>query len=175
MVNTAVRIEVQAPEPTELEVEGTITAASTTSITVHDSHGTDVILALTSSTVIRKGDQTITAADLKVGDHVHVQAVAQNMVNTATEVIVQGPAGGVLAEADGTVTAASGGQLTVHTEEHGDVIVKTDASTTVRKQGTTIAVSDIHVGDSVSCIGTTVGDHTILAKQIEVHGGSGHH
>ena len=38
------------------------------------------------------------------------------------------------------------------------------------------ASSAIHVGDGVSCLGTKVSDHTILAKQIEVHGdGSGHH
>ena len=164
-----------------LEVEGTITAASATSITVHDSHGADVTLALTGSTVIRKGDQMIAASGLAVGDHVHVMAVVQNSVDTAVLVIVQTPDdgsghGGTVATANGTVTATTGSQLTVHTEANGDVTVTTDSSTIVRKQGQEIAVADIHVGDGVSCLGTKVSDHTILAKQIEVHGdGSGHH
>src|SRR5258707_746081 len=74
------------PEP-EQQVEGTITAASATSITVHDSHGEDVVLTITGNTVIRKGDTTIAATGLKVGDQVHVKAAMVNMVNTALEVI----------------------------------------------------------------------------------------
>src|SRR5258708_7696587 len=181
MVNTAAEVIVQEPEDQPgqnvTEVEGTITAATATSITVHDSHGEDVVLTITGNTVIRKGDTTIAATDLKVGDQVHVKAVAANMVNTATEIIVQTPEGhGETETANGTVTAASGTQLTVHTEDDGDVTVNTDASTIIRKQGTKIAVSDIHVGDGVNCLGTVTGDHTILATQIEVRGGrSGHH
>jgi len=178
--DTALVIIVQQPVDL-LEVEGT--AASATSITVHDSHGADVMLTLTDSTVIRKGDQTIAATGLKVGDHVHVMAVVQNSVNTAVLVIVQGSddgsgsgSGGTVATANGTVTATAGSTLTVHTENAGDVTVNTDSSTIVRKQGTVIAVADIHVGDGVNCLGTKVSDHTILAKQIEVRGdGSGHH
>jgi len=169
------------PKP-ELQFEGSITKASLTSITVHDSHGADVIVLLTSNTVIRKGDLTIAATDLKVGDQVHVKAVAQNLVNTATEVIVQkhdnegDEHGGETATANGTVTGIVGLDLTVHTEAHGDMTVKTDASTMIRKQDATITVKDIHIGDGVNCLGTLVADHTILARQIEVRGdGSGHH
>src|SRR5229473_1276194 len=78
------------PNP-QLQFEGTITAASAMSITVHDSHGVDVVLALTSTTIIRHGDLTIASADLNVGDQVHVKAVVQNNVNTATEILVQRP------------------------------------------------------------------------------------
>ena len=181
--NTALEVVVQGADDHEgMEIEGTITKASATSITVHDSHGADVILMLTSNTIIRKGDLTIAAADLKVGDRVHVKAVAQNLVNTATEIIVQKPDhegeenGGDTATANGTVTGIVGLDLTVHTEAHGDITVKTDPSTIIRKQDATIAVKDIHVGDGVNCLGTLVADHTILARQIEVRGdGSGHH
>ena len=181
--NTALEVVVQGADDHEgMEIEGTITKASATSITVHDSHGADVLLMLTSNTIIRKGDLTIAAADLKVGDRVHVKAVAQNLVNTATEIIVQKPDhegeenGGDTATANGTVTGIVGLDLTVHTEAHGDITVKTDPSTIIRKQDATIAVKDIHVGDGVNCLGTLVADHTILARQIEVRGdGSGHH
>src|SRR5262245_9263076 len=57
------------------EIEGPITAISSTSITVNDATtGGPVTAAIRTSTVIRKGTQTLTAANLKVGDHVHVKA-----------------------------------------------------------------------------------------------------
>lgn len=169
-VNTAVQVVVQIVEDEHhpLEVEGTITAASTSSITVHDANGADVILMLTVDTIIRKGDAAITAADLKVGDRVEATAIAQGTVNTALTIHVEVPKA-ESASLSGTVSAISGSQLTVHTE-HGDVTVKTDSSTVIRKQGKTIAVSDIRTGDSVSCSGTVAADKTLLAKQIEVRG-----
>jgi hypothetical protein len=179
-VNTAVQVVVQVEDDQHsIEVEGTITVASATSITIHDAHGTDVILMLTASTVIRKGNLTIAAGDLKAGDHVEAEAIAQGIVNTAIVIHVDvsndGEHGGATASVAGTVTAVSGTQFTVRTEDHGEVIVKTDASTVVRKQGNTIAVSDIHTGNAVTCSGTVAADHSLLAKQIEVHDSSGHH
>ena len=76
--------------------------------------------------------------------------------------------------ANGTVTAVGSSDLTVRTEEKGSVTVKTDANTIIRKQGTTVHLSDIVVGDEVNSVGTRVDDHTLLAKQIEVRG-KGHH
>jgi hypothetical protein len=174
-VNTAVEVIVQIDdEQHPLEVEGTISAASTSSITVHDAHGADVILMLTADTIIRKGDTAITASDLKVGDHVEISAMAQGTVNTALVIHVDGN-GSEAAAVSGTVSDVSGAQLMVRSER-GDVIVKTDSSTVIRKQGRTIAISDIHTGDGVTCSGTLAADHSLLAKQIEVHGGSsGHH
>ncbi|MEA2162326.1 MAG: hypothetical protein QOK37_453 [Thermoanaerobaculia bacterium] len=168
-LNTAVQVVVQGGDDQHpLEVEGTITAASTSSITVHEANGADVILMLTVNTIIRKGDTAITAADLRVGDRVEAAAIAQGTVNTALTIHVE-VAKAESASLSGTVSAISGSQLTVHTE-HGDVTVKTDSSTIIRKQGKTIAVSDIRTGDGVSCSGTVAADSTLLAKQIEVHG-----
>src|SRR5438105_3885306 len=57
-----------------MQIEGVITAVSATEITVHDSHNADVTVKITADTVIRKGDQTMQASQLNVGDQVHVQA-----------------------------------------------------------------------------------------------------
>jgi archaellum component FlaF (FlaF/FlaG flagellin family) len=150
-VNTAQQIEVQTPdtqqEP-ELEIEGIITAASATSITVHDSHNADVVVALTSMTVIRKGETIIAAADLKIGERVHVKATSANNVNTAVEVIVQNEEQHPL-EITGTITAASSSSITVHDAHGADVILMLTASTIIRKGDATLAATDLKVGDHV--------------------------
>lgn len=75
------------------QFEGSLVSATPTLITVHSSHGSDVDITINSSTVIRQGDKTLTAADLKKGMHVHVQAtMSADKKLTATQVIVQGGA-----------------------------------------------------------------------------------
>jgi Domain of unknown function (DUF5666) len=76
------------------ELEGLITAVSGMSITVNNaSTGVDVTAAITSSTVIRKGNMQLAAKDLKAGDRVHVKTVANgDGTLTATEIMLQNPA-----------------------------------------------------------------------------------
>ena len=176
-VNTAVEILVQRPDDMqEIEIEGTITAASASSITVHDSHGDDVVVAITSSTIIRHGDQAIAAADLNVGDQVHVKAVVQNNVNTATEILVQRPEDMQEIEVNGTITAASSSSITVHDQHGSDVILMLTSSTIIRDEGQTIAATDLKVGEMVEARGVTQNMVT-TATQIEVQDDSsgGHH
>src|SRR5258708_17137653 len=135
-----------APPPLS-EVEGSITAASATSITVHDSHGHDVVLALTSTTIIRKGDQTITAADLKVGDQVHVAALSQNNTTTALLVIVQTASDE--REIEGTITAASATSITIHDFHGTDVVVALTATTIIRRGDQTLNAAHLTVGEQV--------------------------
>ena len=163
------------------QIEGTITAASATSITVHDSHGNDDVLQINDKTVIRKGHTAVKAADLVVGTRVHVMAAT----GVALLVLVQDERaepgddnggddhGGDTMTANGTVKSAGADSLVVTTVPKGDVTVKVDASTIIRKQGTVIKLADIKVGDGVNAMGTRVDDHTLLARQIEVRG-SGH-
>ena len=180
-VNTAQQIEVQTPdtqqEPTPvLEIEGIITAASATSITVHDSHNADVVVELTSTTVIRKGETTVAAADLKVGDRVHVKATSANNVNTAVEVIVQNEVHPL--EVVGTITAASSSSITVHDAHGADVILMLTADTIIRKGDATLASGDLKVGDHVEA--QAIADGTVNnAISIHVDGSGdnshGHH
>jgi hypothetical protein len=180
-VNTATLVLVQREVEDEhhpLEVSGTITAVSAASITVHDAQGNNVILMLTANTIIRKGDASVAATDLKTGDKVEVAAVAQGTVNTAIAIHVEAPEPAEDAKpglVSGPVTAVSGTALTVR-RDNGSVIVKTDASTVIKKKGSTVALSDVHVGDTVTAAGTFATDGSLLAKQIEVStDGSGHH
>jgi hypothetical protein len=74
------------------ELEGLITAVSDTSITVMNaSTNSPVTAAITSSTVIRKGNTRLTAKDLKVGDRVHVKTTGSGDSLTATEIMRQNP------------------------------------------------------------------------------------
>jgi len=180
-VNTALQIEVQTADDRKepaLEIEGTITAASATSITVHDSHKVDVVVELTSTTVIRKGDATIAAGDLKVGDRVHVKATAANNVNTAVEVIVQNEVDHHPLEVVGTITAASSSSITVHDSRGADVILMLTANTIIRKGDVTLAAGDLKVGDHVEAEAITEGT---VNNAISIHvdssadPGHGHH
>jgi hypothetical protein len=45
---------------------------------------------LTADTIIRKGDATLAAGDLKVGDHVEAEAIADGTVNNAISIHVDG-------------------------------------------------------------------------------------
>lgn len=167
-----------APSMPQTQIEGTITAASATSLTVHDSHGQDDVLQITDKSVIRKGSTLLKPADLAVGMRVHVAADA---AKTALLVIVQdeksepgddqgGDHGGATMTANGTVKSVGTDSLVVTTVPNGDVTVKVDASTIIKKQGAAIKLADIKVGDGVNTMGQRVDDHTELARQIEVRG-----
>ena len=167
-----------APSAPLLQIEGLITAISDTEITVHDSHNQDVTVKITTDTIIRKGDQALQTADLHVGDRVHVQVKVSGDEKTAVNIMLQNPDGedgSQTMTANGTVKATGASELTVSTVPRGDVVVKVDSSTIIRKQGDRIALSDIHVGDEVNTMGTRIDDHTLQATQIEVRGVSGGH
>jgi len=166
-----------APSVPQEQIEGTITAASATSFTVHDSHGHDDVLQITDKTVIRKGSKILTPADLTVGLRVHVAATDANNAKVAFLVLVQDEKaepgddnGGQTMTANGTVKSVGSDSLVVTTQPKGDVTVKVDANTIIRKQGVVIHLADIKVGDGVNTMGTRVDDHTLLARQIEVRG-----
>jgi hypothetical protein len=163
-----------SPSTPQTQIEGTITAASATSLTVHDSHGNDDVLQITDKTVIRKGGTTLKPADLAVGMRVHVAAAADK---TALLVIVQDEKsdpgddhGGTTMTANGTVKSVGTDSLVVTTVPKGDVTVNVDAKTIIRKQGVLIKLADIKAGDGVNTMGQRVDDHTELARQIEVRG-----
>jgi hypothetical protein len=169
-----------APSAPLLQIEGLITAISDTEITVHDSHDQDVTVKITTDTIIRKGNQALQPADLHVGDRVHVQAKVSGDEKTAVNIVLQNPdgeddSGSQTMTANGTVKATGASELTVSTVPKGDVVVKVDSSTIIKKQSDRIALSDIQVGDEVNTKGTRIDDHTLQATQIEVRGVSGRH
>lgn len=169
-----------APSGQTLQYEGLIRDVAEDHLIVFDSHQQEVTIALTATTKIRRGGTILTAADLKVDDRVHVKALLKDNVLTAVEVMLQNPSddgddGGEgqveqTMTANGPVKSLSGADLVVGSQPRGDVTVKTDASTIIKKQGVRIQVSDIKVGDEINSMGKKVDDHTLLARQIEVRG-----
>jgi Domain of unknown function (DUF5666) len=163
-----------APSVPQQQIEGLITAASATSVTIHDSHNNDVELQITDKTVIRKGDTTLTPADLVVGWRVHATATDANNAKNAILIIVQNENeddhGGETMTANGVVKSVGTDSLVVATVPKGDVTVNVDANTIIRKQGVILALADLKVGDEVNTMGQRVDDHTLLARQIEVRG-----
>jgi len=143
---------------------------------VHDSHGNDVVVQITDKTLIRKGGTALTAADLRTGMRVHVAAIdSANNTKTAVLVIVQdenddhGNAGQIMT-ANGTVKSVGSDSLVVTTVPKGDITVKVDGNTIIRKQGAIITLAGIKAGDGVNTMGQRIDDHTLLARQIEVRG-----
>jgi Domain of unknown function (DUF5666) len=164
-----------------MQVEGLITAVSATEITVHDSHNQDVTAKITTDTIIRKGDKTLQASDLKMGDQVHMDVNVSGTDKTAVRITLQNPddgdddKDGMTVTANGIVKTVGTSSLTVSTVPKGDIVVNVDDKTIIRKQGDKITLADIKVNDEVNCMGTRVDDKTMLARQIEVRGVSGRH
>ena len=133
------------------EVEGLITAISATSITVND-----VTAKIDAMTAIRKGNQTLSATDLKVGDRVHVKATINGDNSlTAFEIMLQqsgndDSGGGQTRELEGLITAVSSSSITVNNASTGGpVTAAITSSTVIRKGNRNLTTSDLHVGDRV--------------------------
>ena len=153
------------------ELEGLITKISATSITVNDaSTGGEVTAAITNSTVIRKGNQTLKATNLNVGDRVHVKAsVNADGSLTAFEIMLQqSGGGGQTQELEGLITAVSDTSITVNNASTGGPVTAIiTGDTVIRKGNTTIAAKDLKVGDQVHVKTVGSGD-TLTATEIIV-------
>jgi hypothetical protein len=161
------------------EYEGIIRSIDGDSFVLFTSHKEEVTINTDGSTVIRKGNEILTMAALKVDYRVHVKASMKDSGLMAVEVIVQNTGEdrgdgerGETMTANGPVLSVSGTELVVLSQPKGEVTVQTDASTIIRKQGVIITVADIKAGDEVNCMGQRIDDHTLLARQIEVRGNS---
>jgi hypothetical protein len=177
MVGSALNALVIKDEKEVLEIVGVIKSVSPTQLVITDAQQHDTTVELTDHTIIRHGDQMLTAADLVVGEQVEVKAVqAGTMINALIVKVEQNepPDGEEELGVSGTVSATGASSLTVTTQSRGDFTVNVDANTRIRKGGNLITFADIKVGDQVEAEGTRVDSHTILARQIEVQSG-GHH
>jgi hypothetical protein len=155
------------------EIEGLITEVSSMSITVNDAstHG-PVTAAITSSTVIRKGNQTLSTDNLKVGDRVHVKAsVNSDGTLTAFEIMLQESSsdtgGGQTRELEGLITKISMTSITVNNASTGGpVTAKITDSTVIRKGNTRLTAMDLKVGDRVHVKTTASADGSLTATEI---------
>ena len=181
----------KAKKPKVAQLEGLIRDIDGEMFIMYTSKKVEQMVLVTEETRIRKGNETLTIDDLKVGYRVHVKGLSNDGKTKAIEVIVQNtniddpddgddddggtttpPPAGQTMTANGLVLSVSGSDLVVRSQSKGDVTVKTDANTIIKRQGKRIQVSDIKPNDEVNSLGTRVDDHTLLARQIEVRGKS---
>jgi hypothetical protein len=188
-VHTGDRVEVEAQEQTDktltalvvkvqiesVHIRGVITASSATSITVKTSSG-DVVVGLTTSTLIRMQGQVVNATMLVIGSRVEVEALQQaDKSLVAVSINVESPRS--LAEAEGTVSSVGADNLTVHTRSGDDVKFTVNSDTIIRHEDQRLGLSDIKVGDHVNVEGRVNTDGGFTALRIEVqndHGDDNH-
>lgn len=158
---------------TKVEIEGLVDAISPTSITVHNNQGTQTA-TIVESTVIRHGHRTLTTADIKPGDRVHVKAQrAADGTLVATEIMLQNPAGdggndhAAKVEIEGTVEAISPSSITVRNNQ-GSQTAAIVPSTVIRKGNRTLTVVDVPVGSRVHVKAERGTDGALVATEIKL-------
>ena len=123
------------------------------SITVHTTTG-DVVVALTSSTLIRMDGKVTNASMLLVGSRVEVEAVHRADQSLAA-VTITIELTNALSEIEGTVTEVGSDHLKIHTKSGDDVTVAVNADTIIRRNDHLAGLTDIKAGDRVSIFGNS--------------------
>ncbi|HEX2914536.1 MAG TPA: DUF5666 domain-containing protein [Chloroflexia bacterium] len=144
-------------------ISGTISAISGNSLTL--TRGSVVVIQATvnSNTVYTKAGQTISLADLKVGQQVSVRTT------TATDGTVSVSAVEVvLSHAGGTVSAVDANSLTLTRPDNSTVKVALSSSTGYLDLGKTISLSDIKSGMRLDVAGTSNADGSLNAEVVRV-------
>lgn len=152
------------------EIEGLVQSVGTGSLVVVDQRLGTVTVTIGTSTILRKGNATITLSTLASGMRVHVKAMLQgDGTYLATEVLLQDQNAGGEGEAEGSVASvnAAAGSFVVTTAS-GPITVKTGPSTTYKKKGSAATFADITVGAMVEAEGTLQTDGSILARKVTI-------
>ena len=158
----------------KVEFEGTITAAAAEEITVLTSHKDEILIGLSTETVIRKGNEILEPADLSVDMHVHVRARKVDDKYVAQEVVVQEEDDGgdderpELREYEGTIVSASATELVVFDSHKQEVTFTLTADTVIRKGNTPVDAADLLPGQRVHVKATVAADGAATAVQVIV-------
>jgi len=136
---------------------GTITAINGDTLTVKTMNGQSAQVNVNESTRFRKERQPATLADFKVGDEVFVRGQSTGENTWQAEVVAAGSPGGFGRMREGMgkefiageVKAIDGTQLTILRPDGVTQNINVDESTSFRKQGESITLADVKVGDHV--------------------------
>ena len=154
------------------EIEGLVqsTNAGGGSLVVLDQRLGAVTAKTDSSTLIRRGNTVILFSQIQTGMRVHVKAMLQgDGTYLATEILLQDEHIGGEREVVGSVASVDAGTKSfVVTTVSGPITVKTGASTTFKKKGSTATFSDVVVGAMVEAEGTLQADGSILARKVTI-------
>jgi hypothetical protein len=142
---------------------GTVSAFTSSSLTVTDPSGTSHSFVLTSATTYMKDGATARYSDLAVGEHVGVrsdQTSSSTSTPTAAEVDIMSPD---LAGTIESVTGSSGDQTIVVADGEGFWrTIQTSAATTYMDNGSTVTSPTLSVGEFIAAFGTIDANHTTL-------------
>jgi hypothetical protein len=168
----AVSIDVESPTSLS-ETEGTVTAVGTDNLTVHTRSGDDVKFTVNSDTIIRDEDQRLGLADIKVGDHVNIEArVNTDGTFTALRIEVQNDHGdgngSHTVELTGLITSVASASISVTPTGGKAVVVNISSTTIIRHGSTTLHVADLKTGNRVEVQGQLNTDGSIGATLIQV-------
>ena len=151
---------------TIFEFEGVIRSVSADSLVVFTSKGVEQTIGLAAETVIRKGDQVATTADLVVGGRIHVKAKKVADAYSALLVIVQpkGEDDGPQArEYEGTVRSVTPAQLVIADGRGTELTFVLNGTTVVRKGDAAGTLADLAVGQRVHVKASVGADETKTA------------
>jgi len=134
------------------------------------------VVLVNADTKIKRGDQTIGLADVKVGERAEVQARVQP---DASLLAIK-----IKIEDDQNNDDQNDEQGQVDFSGHIDSInapalvvsgrkVVTNSSTRIRRGDKTVTLADLKVGDKVEVEGTKQADNSVLASKIKVEDGGG--
>ena len=135
--------------------EGTVTAASSSSITISKLGGTSSTFAITSSTTVHKDGATASLSELSTGDTVRIEPSSTSST-TASEIDIDSP------HLFGTVTSVSGSTITISDQDGFWRTITTSGSTTYTKSGASSNAAAVSVGSVISAEGSIASDHTTL-------------
>ncbi len=140
----------------------TITAITGSNLSLKTADGWSRTIAVTSSTTITKGGQTVSVGDLKVGDQI-VFRQTRNSDGTFTIDAIEV----VLPHVAGEVTAKSATSITVKLADGTSATIHVGSGTTYRVAGAASAsLSDITVGMQVVAQGTRGSDGSLTASTV---------
>jgi hypothetical protein len=134
---------------------GSVTAVTTTSVTVNRLDGKTTTFTITPTTIVTEGPSTLTPASLTVGDRVSVQVNSAAPV-TALRINIE------LATLAGRVTAVVGNLITITTVQGFSRVVLVSSTTTYTQGGNPATLSDVLVGSKIVAQGTVDANLTTL-------------
>jgi hypothetical protein len=154
------------------EIEGRVVSLNLANgtLVIQDQRLGNVNVSVSVSTIIRKGNASISLSAIGNGFRVHVKAMQQgDGTYIATEILIQDDKEGGEGEAAGSVASVnSAASSFVVTTVSGPVTVRTNASTTFKKKGSNASFSDIAAGATIEAEGTLQSDGSILARKVTI-------
>jgi Domain of unknown function (DUF5666) len=136
---------------------GTVTSVGVDRFDVKTRDGLTRVIVVNDQTKYREDQKPIALEDLKVGDRVAVhgtpgsdKSFTATMVRRMTE---QDMARFQGSRAFGRITAINGNEITVENRREGQRVIVVNDQTSFVKEGQTIALKDLKVGDRVAAMG----------------------